>query len=74
MKIIKQIDDKTRLVQVGKIPSVKIALQRKRWWGWNTINRIGSSRYDTIEEFEKILLYDERLRKNPSGKVNAEKF
>jgi hypothetical protein len=76
MKIIKLLDKKTRLIQSGKIPNVNICLQRKKWWGWKTINRVGTFGYNTIDEFEKVLLEDEKRREKPYyGRIiNPPKF
>jgi len=64
MKILKQIDKKTRLIQSGKTPYVRIELQRKKWYGWSSVNLVPTGYCKTIEEYEHILLRHESMKKN----------
>jgi hypothetical protein len=52
MKILKQEDENTRIVQARAFLSGKmIKRQRRVWWGWKTVASLYTFQCDTLEEY-----------------------
>lgn len=63
MKILKQIDPKTRVIESYSLFfGWMIKYQVKKWYGWNTISYLYSGQYPNLQGYLDYFKWDIRFR------------
>lgn len=68
--IVKQIDDKTRIIEKRSFidfGNKTVRLQRKRGWFWITTSWLYTNQLGSIDEYYNWFLLDEKRRENEYG-------